>query len=215
MMPGMPSRHRARHAARSPVPFLAVALALVVLGGALAAVRLGAFEGDEAGAPSPVPTGSGDPTPSATPSPSPDGPSPTPSPTPSPEPINGTFTGMTTFRGNATRSWYGQGPVPSDPRILWRYPAEGSLCSTSSDQHGARLWCGTGWTGQPNVLVAEDGSIEVRINAYDGAYHFPTAARASRCARSCRPATSRRAPRRAIRTGTRSTTRARGITTSA
>ncbi|MGZ8593485.1 MAG: outer membrane protein assembly factor BamB family protein [Actinomycetota bacterium] len=79
---------------------------------------------------------------------------------------------MTTFRGNATRSWYGEGPVPEDPRILWRYPAEGSLCSTSSDQHGARLWCGTGWTGQPNVIVAEDGSIEVRVNAYDGAYHF-------------------------------------------
>jgi hypothetical protein len=79
---------------------------------------------------------------------------------------------MTTFRGNATRSWYGQGPVPEDPRVLWRYPAEGSLCSISSDQDGPREWCGTGWTGQPNVIVAEDGSIEVRINAYDGAYHF-------------------------------------------
>jgi outer membrane protein assembly factor BamB len=79
---------------------------------------------------------------------------------------------MTTFRGNATRSWYGLGPVPRDPRVLWRYPVQGNLCSTSSDQHGPRLWCGTGWTGQPNVIVGEHGSIEVRINAYDGAYHF-------------------------------------------
>jgi len=40
------------------------------------------------------------------------------------------------------------------------------------DQHGEREWCGTGWTGQPNVIVGEQGRIEVRINAYDGAYHF-------------------------------------------
>ena len=33
-------------------------------------------------------------------------------------------------------------------------------------------WCGTGWTGQPNVIVHDDGSIEVREGAYDGAYHF-------------------------------------------
>lgn len=31
---------------------------------------------------------------------------------------------------------------------------------------------GTGWTGQPNVIVGEHGTIEVRINAYDGAYHL-------------------------------------------
>jgi outer membrane protein assembly factor BamB len=58
------------------------------------------------------------------------------------------------------------------PRVIWRYPREGSLCSTSTDQHGEREWCGTGWTGQPNVIVGKNGKIEVRINAYDGAYHF-------------------------------------------
>ena len=46
------------------------------------------------------------------------------------------------------------------------------MCMISSDQQGPRSWCGTGWTGQPNVIVGADGAIEVRINAYDGAYHF-------------------------------------------
>ena len=84
-------------------------------------------------------------------------------------PINASFDGITTFRGNATRSWYGEGPVPRNPQVLWRYPPTGSLCSFSSDQNSEREWCGTGWTGQPNVIVAANGSIEVRINAYDGA----------------------------------------------
>ncbi len=62
--------------------------------------------------------------------------------------------------------------MPSNPKILWRYPTSGGLCSTSSDNFGTRTWCGTGWTGQPNVIVHEDGTIEVREGAYDGNYHF-------------------------------------------
>ena len=46
------------------------------------------------------------------------------------------------------------------------------MCSTSTDQFGSRQWCGTGWTGQPNVIVHDDGSIEIREGAYDGHYHF-------------------------------------------
>jgi outer membrane protein assembly factor BamB len=121
---------------------------------------------------------SADPAPSAPASASPAAPSPTeapsPSPTaaPSPEPANTSFEGITTFRGNQTRTYYGRGPVPRHPRVLWRYPAEGSLCSLSTDLDGEREWCGTGWTGQPNVIVGEHSRIEVRINAYDGAYHF-------------------------------------------
>ena len=98
---------------------------------------------------------------------------PSPAPEPSPTPANTSFEGMTTFRGNQTRTYYGQGPVPMHPEVLWRYPPEGGLCSRSFDpEHGEREWCGTGWTGQPNVIVGEHGRIEVRFNAYDGAYHF-------------------------------------------
>ena len=46
------------------------------------------------------------------------------------QPINTAFEGLTTFRGNATRSYYGEGPVPLDPVIGWRTPSA-RLCSTS------------------------------------------------------------------------------------
>src|SRR5262249_1240190 len=48
-------------------------------------------------------------------------------------PINTTFAGLTTFRGNATRDYYGEGPLPRHPVIRWRAPATGGLCSRSSD----------------------------------------------------------------------------------
>jgi hypothetical protein len=37
-------------------------------------------------------------------------------------PINTAFQGLTTFRGNASRSYYGTGPVPRDPTVVWRSP---------------------------------------------------------------------------------------------
>ena len=51
----------------------------------------------------------------------------------------------------------GAGPEASgDPLELPGRAA--ALCSTSADAAGSRVWCGTGWTGQPNVIVHEDGS---------------------------------------------------------
>jgi hypothetical protein len=94
-----------------------------------------------------------------------------------PGPINTGFAGLTTFRGNATRDWYGEGPLPRHPAVLWRYPATGGMCSVSADngitfRGGTKTWCGTGWTGQPNVVRLADGTIEIREGAYDGRYHF-------------------------------------------
>jgi len=88
-----------------------------------------------------------------------------------PGPINTSFPGITTFRGNATRDWYGEGPVPSHPEILWRAPDK-PMCAISTDPTGTRRWCGTGWTGQPNVIPHPNGTIEVREGAYDDHYHF-------------------------------------------
>ena len=51
----------------------------------------------------------------------------------------------------------------------------------STDPAGPRVWCGTGWTGQPNVIVHDDGSIEVREGAYDGHYHFLNGRTGGRC----------------------------------
>jgi putative pyrroloquinoline-quinone binding quinoprotein len=90
---------------------------------------------------------------------------------PTPGPVNTKLPGLTTFRGNATRSYYGEGPVPKRPVVLWRYPQNGGLCSQSINLGKTSTWCGTGWTGQPNVIPTKNG-LEVRVGAYDGRYHF-------------------------------------------
>ncbi len=91
-------------------------------------------------------------------------------------PINTAIAGITTFRGNASRSYYGQGPVPGDPVARWRSPNDGSTWCSDSAEGGpgsaVKEWCGTGWTGQPNVVAARDGTMMVRVGAYDGHYHF-------------------------------------------
>ena len=85
--------------------------------------------------------------------------------------------GLWTFRGNAQRSLTGVGPVPRrSPRIVWRYPRAGGMCSASSDETGRSTWCGIGWTGQPNVIPRAKGKLELRFGAYDRRYHFLDAA---------------------------------------
>ena len=49
-----------------------------------------------------------------------------------PRPSTRAIEGLTTFRGNASRSYYGEGPVPLDPVIRWRSPTEEKLCSIRS-----------------------------------------------------------------------------------
>ena len=62
-------------------------------------------------------------------------------------------TGLLTFRGNPTRTYYGTGPVPTDPEVLWtlsrRERRDVRRVDASSGE--ATTWCGTGWTGQPSV----------------------------------------------------------------
>ncbi|MEX1047503.1 MAG: PQQ-binding-like beta-propeller repeat protein [Actinomycetota bacterium] len=88
------------------------------------------------------------------------------------EPINPDFPGLTTFRGNLTRTYYGEGPVPKHPKVLWRYPETGGMCGVSTDGTETKQWCGTGWNGQPTVVPQKDGSVEIRFGAYDYGYHF-------------------------------------------
>lgn len=135
---------RGRHAARAPVSAILAALSVVV--GAVGVIR--ALPAD----PAPVAIADG-----ATP----------------PEPGRGWGSGLLTFRGNPGRTFLGRGPVPAAPQVRWRVP-EGKLCSRSAiGLDGTELveWCGTGWTGQPNV-VPGDAGVEIREGAYDGAYHF-------------------------------------------
>ena len=80
--------------------------------------------------------------------------------------------GLLTFRGSATRSYYGEGPVPAAPEVLWSYPGDGAgMCSESTVGEETREWCGSGWTGQPSVFE-RDGRTWVVFGAYDRKIHF-------------------------------------------
>jgi PQQ-like domain len=87
-----------------------------------------------------------------------------------------TVEGLLTFRGNPTRTFYGRGPVPTRPAILWSYPkGTGGMCGPSSDTDGVQTWCGTGWNGQPAVWEYS-GKTWVAFGAYDYGVHFLNAA---------------------------------------
>ncbi|HEX5366397.1 MAG TPA: PQQ-binding-like beta-propeller repeat protein [Acidimicrobiales bacterium] len=106
---------------------------------------------------------------------SPPAPPATPPPTRRPPelPASGFATpGLLTFRGSPTRSYYGEGPVPAAPRVLWSYPGtSGAMCAESSEGHETRTWCGSGWTGQPAVFERH-GRTWVVFGAYDRKVHF-------------------------------------------
>jgi outer membrane protein assembly factor BamB len=85
----------------------------------------------------------------------------------------GATEGMLTFRGNPTRSFHGTGPLPrTAPQVQWQFPNSGGMCAPSRDQKGTRTWCGTGWTGQPNLWQRADGTEWLLFGAMDRAYHF-------------------------------------------
>lgn len=86
------------------------------------------------------------------------------------KPWGATVDGLLTFRGNPTRTWYGRGPVPQAPGVLWQFP-DSAMCSPSSDKGVTRVWCGSGWTGEPAVFE-RDGRTWVVFGAYDRAVHF-------------------------------------------
>ena len=83
----------------------------------------------------------------------------------------GSVPGLTMFRGNPTRTFYGTGPISDQPTQLWRYPESG-MCSESTNLGETTVWCGMGWTGQPAVWDRPDGRTELIFGAYDGAIHF-------------------------------------------
>lgn len=90
----------------------------------------------------------------------------------------GTVKGLTMFRGNPSRTFYGTGPLPAAaPKLQWRYP-ESAMCSESciSGKTNCKVWCGTGWTGQPVVYERADGVTEIIFGAYDRSVHFVNAA---------------------------------------
>ncbi|MCL1600558.1 MAG: PQQ-binding-like beta-propeller repeat protein [Actinomycetia bacterium] len=84
----------------------------------------------------------------------------------------GSVNGLTMFRGNPTRTFFGTGPLPTtSPNRLWRYP-ENPMSGQSPVGNQPKTWSGTGWTGQPLVYERDDGRTEVIFGAYDKNIHF-------------------------------------------
>lgn len=82
----------------------------------------------------------------------------------------GAAEGLLTFRGNPTRSWYGRGPVPDEPAVQWSVDIG---CSQSAVGSEAKMWCGTGWTGQPAVFRSPVTSQwMLAFGAYNRAVNF-------------------------------------------
>lgn len=134
--------------------------------------------------PTPIPTSLITPTPAAT-GVSTTTSSPVPTPTPYPgwvdpatvgQPVSG-MPGLLTFRGNPTRTFYGTGPAPQSPEVLWRFSGndERDLCSLTAWEAGTTLWCGAGWTGQPAVIEWDERTWVI-AGTYAPAVHFLNAA---------------------------------------
>lgn len=87
------------------------------------------------------------------------------------EPWGDAVAGLLTFRGNPTRTFYGAGPVPEAPEVIWRFPEDGPMCSNSSSGGKVINWCGSGWTGQPSIFE-RDGRTWVAVGAYSRNVHF-------------------------------------------
>jgi len=87
------------------------------------------------------------------------------------EPYGTAVEGLLTFRGNPTRTYYGEGPVPESPTLKWRFP-DAAMCSVSTDLGVTSTWCGNGWTGQPVIWERPDGVTEMIFGAYDRKLHF-------------------------------------------
>lgn len=93
-------------------------------------------------------------------------------------PVNREFAGVTCFRGNAQRNYYGEGPAPrGELKILWR--------QTIPSDYKEHQWNGIGWTGQPlavewpaetrrrmNFLNPPGPATEIIAGGMDGQVHF-------------------------------------------
>lgn len=83
----------------------------------------------------------------------------------------GAVEGLLTFRGNPTRTYYGEGPVPQAPKVAWTFEIG---CSNSSVGGNPKNWCGSGWTGQPAVFhpPGDDASWWIGFGAYNRRVNF-------------------------------------------
>ncbi len=114
-------------------------------------------------------------TPSATPTPPPAqestgaaGPAQTPtaSPTAGLPTDEGDGIKVGTYLGNASRTFYGIGPVPQKLKVIWRNRIGTGQTSGTKRSHGVTNWSGTGWTGQPTI-IRDGGKLSLVVGGFD------------------------------------------------
>lgn len=179
-----------RRSAAGSLPTVALAVVVVGLAGLVASVRGVGSSADESTVDQVAPQPPGDlavdeeVTPPTPPEADDDSPAAAPQRAPWMVPEDGSLLhgrrygdtdGFLVFRGNPTRTFYGEGPVPRDPAVAWAAPDE-RLCSIEGDlDDGGRVWCGIGWTGQA-VLLDRGGDgisdVELMVGGYDGSLHL-------------------------------------------
>lgn len=69
------------------------------------------------------------------------------------------------YLGSETRRTYGDGKAPQELDLIWKVKIGSGLTARKSDNKLV-TWAGTGWTGQP-TLVIEDGIPYLLIGGYD------------------------------------------------
>ncbi len=86
---------------------------------------------------------------------------------PAPKPaLEGDGVKMGTFLGTYSRRFYGLGPVPKNLDLIWKVRLGSGWSSGKYDDDPASEWRGSGWTGQPS-LVVDGGRPYLIASAYD------------------------------------------------
>ena len=71
-----------------------------------------------------------------------------------------------TFLGNYGRRYYGQGPAPKRLNVIWKVDLGSGMSSGKKDSDPPSKWAGSGWTGQPSVVV-DGGKTYLLASSYE------------------------------------------------
>jgi outer membrane protein assembly factor BamB len=86
---------------------------------------------------------------------------------PPPQPaVTGDGVKVGTFLGNYGRRFYGRGPAPKHLDVLWKVRLGSGWSSGKFDTDPPGKWAGSGWTGQPNIVV-DGGRTYVIASSYE------------------------------------------------
>ena len=89
-----------------------------------------------------------------------------PVPAPSVPSLTGDGVKVGTFLGDYGRRFYGLGPAPKRLDVLWKVKLGSGMSSGKYDSDPPSRWAGSGWTGQPSVVV-DGGRAFVIASGYD------------------------------------------------